>query len=86
VLEPGGELVIGDVAPYSQQDAFQTLVMDWETENRNEPFWRGALLLDRVDVLRDAGFVDVEEYAGGPGTYPWVTRGIKPADVPNYAA
>ena len=78
VLEPGGELVIGDVAPYSQQDPFQTLVMDWETENRNEPFWRGALLLDRVAILRGAGFVDVEEYAGGPGNYPWVTRAVKP--------
>jgi SAM-dependent methyltransferase len=79
VLEPGGEIVIGDVAPYSRQDPFQTLIMDWETENRGEPFWRGALLLDRTDILREAGFVDVEEYgAAEAGNYPWVTRGVKP--------
>ena len=79
VCRPGGEVIIGDVAPYSQQDSlFRCVVLDWETENRDEPFWRGALLLDRTALLRDAGFVDIEEYGVGPGNYPWVARGVKP--------
>jgi len=79
VCRPGGEVIIGDVAPYAEQDSlFRCVVLDWETENRNEPFWRGALLLDRTALLRDAGFVDIEEYGVGPGNYPWVVRGVKP--------
>ncbi|MTD15780.1 methyltransferase domain-containing protein [Nakamurella sp. YIM 132087] len=80
VLEPGGELIIGDVAPYTQQESlFRSVVLDWETDHRCEPFWRGALLIDRGQIFRDAGFVEVEEYGVGPGNYPWVTRGVKPA-------
>lgn len=81
VTKPGGEILIADVAPYRYQDSlFRCVVLDWETENRDEPFWRGALLQDRAQLLRDAGFVDVEEFGVGPGNYPWVTRGVKPAE------
>lgn len=81
VCRPGGEILVADVAPYREQDSlFRCIVLDWETENRDEPFWRGALLQDRVGLLTEAGFVDVEEYAVGPGNYPWVTRGRKPQD------
>ena len=62
-------------AVLGSQDPFQTLVMDWETENRNEPFWRGALLIDRAKLLSEAGFVEVEEFGVDGGNYPWVTRG-----------
>jgi SAM-dependent methyltransferase len=80
VLEPGGELLIGDVAPYKVQESlFRSVILDWETEHRCEPFWRGALLQDRAQLLRDAGFERVEEFGVGPGNYPWVTRGYKPA-------
>jgi len=80
VLEPGGEILIGDVAPYKHQDSlFRSVVLDWETEHRCEPFWRGALLADRAEILASAGFTDIEEYGVGPGNYPWVTRGVKPA-------
>ena len=77
VLEPGGELVVGDVAPYRVQSPFQAAIMDWETENRNEPFWRAALMFDRAAALRDAGFERVEEYGLGESNYPWITRGVK---------
>ena len=80
VLEPGGELIIGDVAPYRHQDSlFRSVVLDWETDHRCEPFWRGALLVDRAEILASAGFADIEEYGVGPGNYPWVTRGVNPA-------
>jgi len=80
VLEPGGELIIGDVAPYRHQESlFRSVVLDWETENRCEPFWRGALLADRTEILAAAGLTGIEEYGVGPGNYPWVSRGTKPA-------
>jgi SAM-dependent methyltransferase len=80
VLEPSGEIIIGDVAPYCHQESlFRSIVLDWETEHRCEPYWRASLLVDRAQLLRDAGFVDVEEYGLGAGNYPWLTRGVKPA-------
>jgi len=78
ILEPGGELVIGDVPPYREQGTFQAAIMDWETEHRGEPFWRASLVFDRAAALAESGFVEVEEYGLGETNYPWVTRGVKP--------
>lgn len=82
VLEPGGDLLIGDVAPYGQQEPFQTVVMDWETDNRGEPYWRSALQLDLPAMLKSIGFVGVEAYGMNGATYPWVTRACKPSPAP----
>jgi SAM-dependent methyltransferase len=77
VCKPGGEIVIGDVAPYKEQTSlFRCVVLDWETENREEPFWRGSLLVDRPGLVEAAGFEQVEEFGA---SYPWITRGVKPA-------
>lgn len=77
VCKPGGEVLIGDVAPYKEQvSLFRCMVLDWETEHRCEPFWRGALLADRPGLVEAAGFVDVTETGA---SYPWITRGTKPA-------
>ncbi|MER7276970.1 methyltransferase domain-containing protein [Dactylosporangium sp. NPDC000244] len=81
VLEPGGDIVFGDVAPYEKQSAFRAVVLDWETENRGEPFWRAALQLDLPGLFKKVGFVDVEAYGLGPGLYPWITRGRKPLEA-----
>lgn len=78
VLKPEGEFIIGDVAPYRLHTPYQAAIMDWETEHRGEPYWRAALMFDRAGALRDAGFVDVEEYGLGETHYPWITRGVKP--------
>jgi SAM-dependent methyltransferase len=76
VCKPGGEVVIGDVAPYKEQDSlFRCMVLDWETEHREEPFWRGSLLADRPGLVEAAGFEDVQEFGA---SYPWITRGVKP--------
>lgn len=79
ILEPGGDLLLADVAPYEQQSGFQTVVMDWETENRGEPYWRDALMLDLPGMLADLGYVDVEAFGMNGGTYPWITRARKPS-------
>lgn len=79
VTKPGGEFLVADVAPYGEHESlFRSVVLDWETENRGEPFWRGALLTDRKALLEAAGFVNVREYGVGPANYPWITKGVKP--------
>lgn len=76
VCKPGGEVLIGDVAPYKNQDSlFRCVILDWETEHRAEPFWRGSLLADRPGLVAAAGFEDVTEFGA---SYPWITRGVKP--------
>jgi phospholipid N-methyltransferase len=78
LLAPGGTLLIGEIAPYSQQTAFRAVVLDWETEHRGEPYWREAMALDVPQALSDAGFVDIRSHGVGVGVYPWVTRARKP--------
>ncbi|MFV2179077.1 methyltransferase domain-containing protein [Actinomadura sp. LOL_016] len=77
VLEPGGDLVIGDIAPVERNDAFRSVVLDWETEHRGEPFMRSYLQLDLPALVKQAGFGDVEAYGLGAGDYPWVVRARK---------
>lgn len=77
VLEPGGDVLIADIAPYERQDAFNAVMLDWETEYRGEPFWRAALQNDIPAALLRAGFVDVEAYGVGERGYPWIIRARK---------
>ncbi|MDX6744071.1 class I SAM-dependent methyltransferase [Actinocorallia sp. A-T 12471] len=79
VLEPGGDLVIGDIAPQERNAAFRAVVLDWETEHRGEPFMRSYLQLDLPALVKQAGFADVEAYGLGKGDYPWIVRGRKEA-------
>lgn len=80
LLEPGGHLLISEIAPYEHQDAFRSVVLDWETENRGEPYWREVMAHDWAAELAKAGFVEIESYGVGGGVYPWVTRATKPAN------
>lgn len=78
ILEPGGDLVISEIAPYEHHSAFRAVVLDWETENRGEPYWREVMAMDLPAALSAAGFVDIEAYGVGGGIYPWITRARKP--------
>lgn len=78
LLEPGGHLLISEIAPYEHQNAFRAVVLDWETENRGEPYWREVMALDIHRHLAEAGFTEIESYGVGGGVYPWVTRATKP--------
>ncbi|MBE1536565.1 class I SAM-dependent methyltransferase [Actinomadura algeriensis] len=77
VLEPGGDLVIGDIAPVERNGAFRSAVLDWETEHRGEPFMRSYLRLDMPSLVERAGFTDVKAYGLGKGDYPWIVRAHK---------
>ncbi len=79
ILAPNGEIVISDPPPFRAVNPMQAVVLDWDTDNRSEPFFSAAAMASLPQMLRDAGFVDVEEYALETRGYPWVTRGRKPA-------
>ena len=78
VLRPGGDLLFGDVAPYSAMSKRSAWRTDYLATYGGEPFWRGASTLDIAAVLTEAGFVDVKSYGLQPGNYPWVNTGRKP--------
>ncbi|GAA2737305.1 class I SAM-dependent methyltransferase [Actinocorallia aurantiaca] len=77
VLEPGGDLVMGDIAPFDRNGAFRSVVLDWETEHRGEPFMRAYLQLDLPALMEEVGFTDVKAYGLNKGDYPWIVRGRK---------
>lgn len=78
ILKPGGDIVISDPPPFRAVDLFHAVVLDWDTDNREEPFFSAVLHSSLDDQLRDAGFVNVESYALGQDQYPWITRASKP--------
>jgi SAM-dependent methyltransferase len=79
ILSPGADLVISDPGPIRGCTPFEAVIYDWETEYREEPWFTDSILRSLPDMLRSAGFVDVEEYALGEGPYPWITRARKPS-------
>ena len=82
VMKPGADFVLSDPPPFREVDLFQALILDWETENRGEPFFTVSGLADWDQALRDAGFVNVKSYAAGPNGFPWVISGSKPVAHP----
>lgn len=78
LLAPGGDLMICEIAPYEEHDAFRAVVLDWETENRGEPYWREALTMDLPGMLRAANFTDIKAFGATERKYPWITLARKP--------
>ncbi len=79
ILGPNGEMIISDPPPFRGVSPMQAVVLDWDTDNRAEPFFSAAAMASLPQMMREAGFVDVEEYALEARGYPWITRGRKPA-------
>jgi len=78
VLESGGDLMFGDVAPYSALNKTAAWRTDFMARFGGEPYWRGSSTMDMVGMMKDIGFVDVKYYGMAPNNYPWVTYGRKP--------
>jgi SAM-dependent methyltransferase len=78
IMKPGADIVISDPPPFRAVDPFLAVVYNWETEHRGEPHFTASIKRSLPAMMREIGFVDVQEYALGPGEYPWVTRGRKP--------
>jgi SAM-dependent methyltransferase len=82
ILKPGGEMIISDPPPLRAVSPFEAVLLDWETENRAEPFFTEMATADLGQMMRDAGFEDVSERSlDDHHPYPWVTYGVKPTSV-----
>jgi SAM-dependent methyltransferase len=79
ILRPGGDILISDPPPFRAVDPFSAVLLDWETQHREEPFFTQAALTDWAEVLTEIGFEDAQDYPLAAGGYPWVTRARKPS-------
>lgn len=79
IMKPGADLVNSDPPPFRAVDPLQAVILDWDTDHREEPFFNAACSADWGAELRAIGFVDVEEYGIGQGNYPWIVRARKPS-------
>jgi SAM-dependent methyltransferase len=88
VLKPGGLAAHLDLPPYNRQSHYHSFLMDWETRNNGEPYWRMFHKLDLTAIYGEAGFGDIREitaesmWSSGAGFYSgafpyWVTMGVK---------
>jgi len=78
ILEPGGDFIMSDLPPHRMVDPYHSILLDWETEGRGEPFFTASGLMDLDAAMREIGFEDVESFGLTASSYPWVTRGRKP--------
>ena len=78
VLAPGGEVVINDPPPFRAVGLFDAVILEWDNDNREEPYFRETCLANWDEELKAVGFEDVHSYALGPSGYPWITRATKP--------
>jgi SAM-dependent methyltransferase len=79
VLKPGGDFIITDPPPFRAVEPFHAAVLDWDTVNREEPFFSEASLANWDKELAKLGFVNIQSFALGEDCYPWVTLASKPA-------
>lgn len=79
ILKPGGDVVINDLPPFTGVHPFQAVILDWETENRGEPYFTQTCATEWSAVLEDVGFIDIKSHALGPQGYPWVDVATKPS-------
>ena len=77
ILKPGGDFLMMDPPPFRDVDLFDAVLLDWETQNRDEPFFSAALLADWTAELAKVGFVHIEA-AVLDGVFPWVLTASKP--------
>jgi len=79
ILKPGGDLVMNDPPPFAAVHPLQAVILDWDTKHRGEPFFTATREIEWAQVLREMGYVNVEEYSLGSQGYPYIVRGSKPA-------
>ena len=80
ILQPGGHLLISDIPPFAKSPPFYSVLFNWETANREEPYVTDFLSLDREALAAEAGFVEIRDFSlsTAENPYPWVTIATKP--------
>ena len=56
----------------------QAVILDWDTENRGEPFFSETCSMEWDEVLKKIGFINTQSFGLGKMGYPWVDIGTKP--------
>lgn len=79
VLKPGGDIVMSDVTRYADLDKIGEWRADRLARYGGEPHWRSSASLDLGATALEVGFQDVTAESKGPGSYPFVVTGRKPA-------
>lgn len=62
LLKPGGLMIHAETPQYKGMDPFDAFMLDWDTFNNNEPFWRRSHEIDLKRVAEDAGFDPDNEF------------------------
>ena len=79
IMKPGADIVISDPPPFRAVDLFHAVILDWDTDHREEPFFTATGETVLEELLEEAGFEAAEAYSiGTQASYPWVTRARKP--------
>lgn len=74
LLAPGGVLANLELPSYSSLDPLSAFLMDWDTENNGEPYWRSYHEMDLLATYRQAGLESQlieahSEWGGAKGNY-----------------
>jgi SAM-dependent methyltransferase len=78
LLEPGGDVLMVDVPPFSVQSKASVWRACRDAHHGGEPYWAEAASVDPIEEATLAGFVDVRSFGLAGGLTPWVTIGRKP--------
>jgi SAM-dependent methyltransferase len=78
IMKPGADIVISDPPPFRAVEPYHAVILDWDNDHKEEPFFTASLLSDWNEELRKIGFVNIEAYALGQDSYPWIIRASKP--------
>lgn len=81
ILKPGGDLLISDPPPFREVGLLQSVMLDWDTTYREEPYFSGACLANWPEELERVGYENAEDRALGPQGYPWITLARKPENA-----
>ncbi|MDF1679038.1 class I SAM-dependent methyltransferase [Ponticaulis sp.] len=81
IMKPGADIVLSDPPPFRAVSLFHSVILDWDTDHRAEPFFSTILESSLEEMMEEAGFEAVEAYSIGQDGYPWITRARKPAET-----
>ncbi|MFT7288203.1 MAG: SAM-dependent methyltransferase [Halieaceae bacterium] len=78
IMAPGADIIISDPPPLRALTPYAAVISDWETDNREEPWFGASTRRNLPEILSSIGYENAQDYALGDGSYPWVTRANKP--------
>ena len=56
LLKPGGLMLHAETPQYAGMEPFDSFMLDWDTTNNNEPFWRRSHEIDLTKLNESGGF------------------------------